>query len=63
MGPGADVWAVGESGFVGRRAPETATWCWCAPAPPATLRGIWGASDQALFDRPPAQAPAIPVHP
>jgi hypothetical protein len=49
MGPGADVWAVGESGFVGRRAPETAEWCWCAPAPPATLRGIWGASDQALF--------------
>jgi hypothetical protein len=49
MGPGADAWAVGESGFVGRRAPETGAWCWCAPAPPATLRGIWGASDQALF--------------
>jgi hypothetical protein len=47
IGPGGEAWAVGESGFVGRR--ESSGWCWCAPSPPATLRGIWGASSTDIF--------------
>jgi hypothetical protein len=49
IGPAGEVWATGESGFVGRRDPEMAAWCWCAPSPPATLRGAWGASASDLF--------------
>jgi len=49
IGPAGEVWAVGESGFVGRREPASSAWCWCAPSPPSTLRGIWGASSEDIF--------------
>ncbi len=49
IGPAGEVWAVGAAGFVGRRDPETSGWCWCAPAPPATLRAVWGASSHEIF--------------
>jgi hypothetical protein len=49
VAPGGEVWAVGEAGFVGRRAPETGAWCWCAPWPAATLRSVWGAPGGELF--------------
>jgi hypothetical protein len=44
VSPANEVWAVGESGFVGRRAP-TGLWCWCRPAPAdKTLIAVWGSS-------------------
>ena len=49
IGPAGEVWATAEGGFVGRRAPDTGAWCWCAPFPPHTLRAIWGASSTSLF--------------
>jgi hypothetical protein len=42
------VWAVG-AGFVGRRAPETDSWCWCSPAPSEILTDVWGAASDDVF--------------
>lgn len=49
VGPAGEVWAVGQGGFVGRRAPETNAWCWCAPNPPTSLSSVWGLDSDHLF--------------
>jgi hypothetical protein len=49
IGPAGEVWAVGAGGYVGRRAPETGAWCWCAPLPAETMTGVWGAASDNVF--------------
>jgi hypothetical protein len=49
IGPAGEVWAVGQGGFVGRRAPDSNAWCWCAPNPPTSLTGVWGLDSDHLF--------------
>jgi hypothetical protein len=49
IGSDREVWAVGGA-FVGRRAPNTAQWCWCAPGPPSDiLTDVWGAASDDVF--------------
>ncbi len=52
-GPAGEVWAVGESGMVGRRAPDSAggAWCWCNASAGAdlTLRSVWGTSGSDVW--------------
>jgi hypothetical protein len=49
IGPAGEVWAVGAGGYVGRRAPETGSWCWCAPLPAEMMTGVWGAASNDVF--------------
>jgi hypothetical protein len=51
IGPAGEVWAVGESGYVGRRSSdaEGGSWCWCVPGPALTLRAVWGAHSTAVW--------------
>jgi hypothetical protein len=49
IGPAGEVWAVGAGGYVGRRAPDTGGWCWCAPQPADLMTGVWGAASDAVF--------------
>lgn len=49
IGPAGEVWAVGAGGYVGRRAPETGGWCWCAPLPAETMTGVWGSGSDDVF--------------
>ena len=49
ISPTLEVWAVGGGGFVGRRDPANGAWCWCAPAPSASLRAIWGTGNDLFI--------------
>jgi hypothetical protein len=51
VGPAGEVWAVGEGGEVGRRAPDGAggAWCWATPGSDATLSAVWGTGSDAVW--------------
>jgi hypothetical protein len=49
IGPAGEVWSAGGA-YVGRRAPNTAQWCWCAPGSTSDiLTDVWGAASDDVF--------------